>query len=182
MRAALHYYIEMCGRTAGRRQDSAEDQKMKCCNERGTFFRYNKHVECDSDMPRPMRAARRSGKTRNSMTEKQLRKLKRVELLEILVDQEAELEELRARLEEAEAALQNRDIRMKEAGSMAQAALQLNRIFEDADQAVQDYLAAARAMKEEQEALLERARAQFQRETDGAPVDADPGPAEEGEA
>ena len=120
------------------------------------------------------------------MTEKQLKKLKRVELLEILVEQETELEELRAKLEETETALRNRDIRMKEAGSMAQAALQLNRIFEDADQAVQDYLAAARAMKEEQEALLERARAQFQveleRSSDSPEGQTESGPAEEGEA
>ena len=84
------------------------------------------------------------------MTDIQLKKLKRVELLELLVEQGEELERTRERLRKAEEAL---------AGTMAEAALTLNNVFAAADQAAKDYLAAVQSMKEEQAQLLEQMRA-----------------------
>ena len=93
------------------------------------------------------------------MTDIQLKKLKRVELLELLVEQGEELEQTRERLRKAEEALASRQLRMQNAGTMAEAALTLNDVFAAADQAAKDYLAAVQSMKEEQARLLEQMRA-----------------------
>lgn len=74
------------------------------------------------------------------MTDKEVRRLKRSELLEILVEQKKEIERLEKSLEEAEQKLHSREIMLQQAGSIAQAALQLNHIFEDAQKAADQYL------------------------------------------
>lgn len=74
------------------------------------------------------------------MTDKEVRRLKRSELLEILVEQKKEIERLEKSLEEAEQKLHSREIMLQQAGSIAQAALQLNHIFEDAQRAADQYL------------------------------------------
>ena len=73
------------------------------------------------------------------MTDKELRKLRRVELLELLVDQAAEMEELRRQLDQANQALAERELHLKEAGSIAEAALRLNGVFEAAQKAAEQY-------------------------------------------
>lgn len=94
------------------------------------------------------------------MTEKQLKKLKRIELLELLIDQATEMEALQKKLEEAEAALQDRTIMLEKAGSIAEAALQINKVFAAVDLAAQDYLDnAKRTARLEAEAMLAEARA-----------------------
>ena len=63
------------------------------------------------------------------MTDEELRKLKRGDLLELLVAQSRETEELREKLQTAEQELASRRIRLNEAGSIANAALDLNGVF-----------------------------------------------------
>lgn len=91
------------------------------------------------------------------MTDKELRKLNRAELLELLVDQAGEMDQLREQLEEARRALEERTALMKKAGSMAEAALGLNGVFEAADRAARDYLDNAMAQRE---ALLAQTQAE----------------------
>lgn len=74
------------------------------------------------------------------MTNEELRKLSRKDLLRLLVKQGKECDSLRARLEEAEAALQDRKIKIEESGSLAEAVLRLNGIFEAAQTAADQYL------------------------------------------
>lgn len=74
------------------------------------------------------------------MTEKELHKLKRAELLEMMLAQSREIESLRARVEQLEAQLADKEIRIQESGSIAEAALRLNGIFEAAQAAVDQYL------------------------------------------
>jgi hypothetical protein len=74
------------------------------------------------------------------MTEKELHKLKRAELLEMMLAQSREIEVLRARIEELETKLADREIRIRESGSIAEAALKLNGIFEAAQAAADQYL------------------------------------------
>lgn len=83
------------------------------------------------------------------MTDKELRRLSRAELLEMLLMLKEENENLKMQLKQAEAQLQNRRIMIKEAGSIAEAALQLNDVFAAADRAVQQYLENVRCMAEE---------------------------------
>lgn len=80
------------------------------------------------------------------MTSKELRKLKRSELLELMLAQSREIEELQRKLEEAEEELASRDIMLREAGSIAEASLRLNHIFEDAQKAADQYLENVRRM------------------------------------
>lgn len=81
------------------------------------------------------------------MTDKELRKLKRVELLEILVEQSREIARLKKRLKETEKKLHDREIQIEESGSIAEAALRLNHIFEDAQKAADQYLENVRREK-----------------------------------
>lgn len=69
-----------------------------------------------------------------------LRKLGRKEMLEILIEQGEELEQLKERLATAEAALADKSIAITESGSIAEAALRLNGVFEAAENACQQYI------------------------------------------
>ena len=89
------------------------------------------------------------------MTEKELRKLNRYQLLELLVMQTERAEKLQKQLEHAEAQFNDQDIRLTAMGSIAEAALHLNGVFEAAQAAADSYLASARAQAEE---ILESAR------------------------
>lgn len=74
------------------------------------------------------------------MTEKELHKLKRAELLEMMLAQSREIESLQGRIEQLEAKLADKEIRIQESGSIAEAALKLNGIFEAAQAAADQYL------------------------------------------
>ena len=82
------------------------------------------------------------------MTDRELKKLRRADLLEILVEQSREIEQLKAELEETRKELDNRMIIIEKAGSLAEAALQLNHIFEAADAAARQYLENVKSMSE----------------------------------
>ncbi|WP_367006587.1 DNA repair protein [Streptococcus sp. ZY19097] len=74
------------------------------------------------------------------MDEKQLRRLRRIDLMELLLSQAQEIESLQERVIELEEKLKNREILMAEAGSIAEAALKLNKVFESAQAAADQYL------------------------------------------
>ena len=84
------------------------------------------------------------------MTDKELRKLSRMELLELLLAESRENERLRARLKSAEEKLASRVIDIENSGSLAEAALRLNHVFEAADKAARQYVENVRRMAEEQ--------------------------------
>ena len=69
------------------------------------------------------------------MTDRELRKLSRAELLELLLEESRENERLRAQLQEMNEKLADRAIRIERAGSIAEAALQLNGVFQEAEEA-----------------------------------------------
>ena len=74
------------------------------------------------------------------MTDKNMRRLSRSELLEMLIAQSKENERLNVALEEATAKLSERDITIANAGSIAEASLQLNDVFLSAQKAADQYL------------------------------------------
>lgn len=74
------------------------------------------------------------------MTQKELNKLSRRELLTLLLDVSKENELLRSQLNDTQRRLASRDIRLKHSGSIAEAALRLNGIFEAAQAAADLYL------------------------------------------
>lgn len=74
------------------------------------------------------------------MTDKELRKLSRTELLEMLVERSREVERLQAELKQAREQLDSRQIAVDEAGSIAEASLRLNGVFDAAQKAAEQYL------------------------------------------
>ena len=74
------------------------------------------------------------------MTEKELHKLNRAELLEMLIAQGKKLNRLEEELKKANSELERREIAVETSGTLAEAALKLNRVFEDADAAAKQYL------------------------------------------
>lgn len=73
-------------------------------------------------------------------SEKELKKLSRSDLLEMLIEQSKEVDRLKAELKQANAALENRRIAIENAGSIAEASMKLSGIFEAAQQAADMYL------------------------------------------
>lgn len=74
------------------------------------------------------------------MTDKELQKLSRTELLELLISQTEENERLKKQIEASSAKLTDRQINIENAGSIAEASLMLNGVFEAAEKAAKQYL------------------------------------------
>ena len=74
------------------------------------------------------------------VTEKELKKLNRYQLLELIILQTEEMEKLRKEHEETKAKLEKRQIIMEKVGNIAEASLQLSGIFEAAQMAADVYL------------------------------------------
>ncbi len=74
------------------------------------------------------------------MTDRELKKLSRAELLELLLEARRENEQLKRKLEKAYAQLNDKRILIERAGSISQAALQLNGVFEAAQAAAEQYV------------------------------------------
>jgi len=96
------------------------------------------------------------------MTEKELKRLSRAELLELLLIQTRETEQLRRKLEKAEAALADRQLRLSNAGDLAQAVLSINGVMEAAQAAAQQYLDNIIQMEQEARIRYGQAPAQEQ--------------------
>ena len=90
------------------------------------------------------------------MTSKELKRLRRSDLIEMLLELSKENQALRIRLYEAEEILEDRRIMIAESGSLAEAALRLNRIFEDAQAACKQYELNVRHRCERMEAETRR--------------------------
>ena len=82
------------------------------------------------------------------MTERELRKLSRSELLEIMLDQSREIDRLNARVAELLRQVEEKNIIISESGSIAEAALRLNHIFEDAQRAADQYVRSVKGLYE----------------------------------
>ena len=83
------------------------------------------------------------------LTEKELRKLNRYQLLEMLITQMERADKLQEKLDTAVGQLNNKEIRLNGLGSIAEASLQLSGVFEAAQAAADRYLEAARKRAEE---------------------------------
>lgn len=75
------------------------------------------------------------------MDGKELKKLNRKQLLEILLAQVNRIEQLESELSKMQKELNSKKIAIKESGSLAEATLKLSGLFEAADKTCQDYLA-----------------------------------------
>lgn len=90
------------------------------------------------------------------MTDKEVSKLNRKELLEILLCMSKENEQLKKEIEELKEELKSRRIIIENSGSIAEAALKLNGIFEAAQQSADQYLENIRELTEQPKLLKEK--------------------------
>lgn len=92
------------------------------------------------------------------MTEKDLKKLNRYQLLELLIMQTERADKLQAQLDEMEKQLNAQNLQMSSLGSVAEASLQLGGVFQAAQDAADIYLKAAQERaKEIEEAANKKA-------------------------
>lgn len=97
--------------------------------------------------------------------DKELKKLNRKELLEILLEQTKRINELETEVDNLNKKLEFKKIIFKNAGSLADAALQLSGIFNVAQEAAEIYLNNIKDLKEKEERELENLKTKILKET-----------------
>lgn len=90
------------------------------------------------------------------MTEKELKKLNRYQLLELLVAQTERADELEKKVAELEHRLEERELNMSKLGSIAEAAVQITGIMDAAQQAADMYLESAKKQADDTVAQARR--------------------------
>ena len=78
------------------------------------------------------------------MKDKELKKLSRSDLLEILVEQSREIDEMESETQKLRERLEQRELDIKTAGSIAEASIRVSGVFDAAQKAAQQYLGSRR--------------------------------------
>ena len=100
------------------------------------------------------------------MTEKELRRLSRTDLLELLLAQRRENEQLRCILDQTQSQLADRTIKIEKAGSIAEASLQLSGIFTAAQDSCQYYMDNIKLLSERQAQVCQQMEQETQEKCD----------------
>lgn len=83
------------------------------------------------------------------MTDKELKHLSRAELIDIIYELQKQSDEKDAQMQKVQTALDDRTLHIAEAGSIAEAAISVNGVFEAAQAAAEQYLSSIRAAEAE---------------------------------
>ena len=86
------------------------------------------------------------------MTDKEFKQLNRAQLIDIIYQLQLQVEELTEQNQNLEKALEDKRLRISNAGSIAEAALELNDCFRNAQNAAEHYLQEIKTIREETEA------------------------------
>ncbi|MEE1086567.1 MAG: hypothetical protein U0L05_05315 [Schaedlerella sp.] len=96
------------------------------------------------------------------MTDKEFQKLKRGDLLEVLLEQSRSIDDLKMQLQEKEdmisslnKKLAERKIDIQEAGTIAEASFKLNGVFEAAEKAAQQYLENLKELHDREQNIID---------------------------
>lgn len=100
------------------------------------------------------------------MNSNDLKKLGKIQLLELLLEKTKENEELREQLELKTKQLESKQLMITEAGSIANAALKLNGVFEAAEAAAAQYLENIKALSEHQNQICAAIEAEARKKAD----------------
>ena len=92
------------------------------------------------------------------MTEKELQKLTRQDLLELLLEAERENDSLRAEVESLRAEAEDKQLIMSKVGSIAEASLLLNGVFSAAQAAADQYVMNVKRVCEEREERIRQSQ------------------------
>lgn len=98
------------------------------------------------------------------MTAKELKKLSRRDLLEILLEQSKQMQRLQEELDEAKEKLASRKLEIDKAGSIAEASLKLSGVFDAAQAACQQYMENIENMSRRQEDICREMELKCQQE------------------
>lgn len=90
------------------------------------------------------------------MTDKEVKRLSRSQLIEIIYQLQTREEELTDKNRRLEEELRSKRIRMEEAGNIAEAALELNDVFQSAQSAAAQYLSEIQIIRETAEEERQR--------------------------
>lgn len=114
------------------------------------------------------------------MKDRELKKLSRADLLQMLIERtrdnelmSAQVKELQEQLDIANTQLENRTIAISNAGSLAEAALQINGMIEATQRTAAQYLDNIKRMQEEQEKNCDKIEAERRRQADDLLRDAE---------
>ena len=106
------------------------------------------------------------------MTDKEFKRLRRSQLIEIIYQLQIKQEELTADNERLSKALEDKRLRLSKAGNIAEAALEIHSVMTSAQEAASLYLEEIRIMRdetrEECQRILEQARKEAEAITTGA--------------
>lgn len=94
------------------------------------------------------------------MTDKELKHLSRMELIDIIYELQKQNEQNAAQLEKLQAALDEKELHIENAGSIAEAAVQINGVLEAAQAAADQYLLSVRAATADMDAKAQAAAQQ----------------------
>ena len=100
------------------------------------------------------------------MKDRELRRLSRTDLLELLLAQRKENEQLRCILDETQSQLADRTIKIDNAGSIAEASLQLSGIFTAAQDSCQYYMENIKLLSERQTKICQQMEAETREKCD----------------
>lgn len=92
------------------------------------------------------------------MTDKELRHLRRADLIDIIYELQKQGDEKDVQIKELQAVLEERTLRISNAGSIAEVALNINGVFEAAQAAADQYLLSVRAAADQMLAEAEAKR------------------------
>lgn len=95
--------------------------------------------------------------------------LSKNEMMMVMHDQEQEIERLKAKVAELQGTIDNYEIKISETGTLAEASVQINNLFEAAQATVQTYIGNMRKREEKSEQLL----ADVQKQAEGIISDAE---------
>ena len=109
-------------------------------------WQYDRSTKINKNVP-----AKKPGKKKGPMTEKELRKLSRYQLLELLIMQTSRADTLQAQLDEARQELESRQIRMQQIGSIAEASVQIGGLMEAAQNTADLFLETTKKRLEQME-------------------------------
>ena len=94
------------------------------------------------------------------MTDKELKHLSRMELIDIIYELQKQNEQNAAQIEKLQAALDEKELHIENAGSIAEAAVQISGVLEAAQAAADQYLLSIRAATADMDAKAQAAEQQ----------------------
>ena len=106
------------------------------------------------------------------MTDKEFRRLSRAQLIDIIYQLQLQIDKLNEEKQELASELKDKRLRLSNAGNIAEAALEINDCFRNAQNAAEQYLNEIKAIREETEAERQRILSQAREEAAAIIADA----------